>query len=308
MNCHSKHKKHIKRCAKNKKQLTQNTPYDNVSVEGVGRMSNNKSLDTKREYNVTKSNDLIQKTRYDLSVKEQKIMLRVIQMIQPTDTNFTTYEFSLKEFCNLCGIAIGGSGYAEIKKALLSLKSKAWFLRKPDGSETTVSWVLKADISQKHDFITIELDRDLKPYLLQLKEHFTTYSLYYTITMRSKYSIRLYELLKSYQNLGEKEFNVEDLKTKLMAEKNKRWQDFRRNVIETAVKEINTLSDIYVSYELKKTGRQFTDIMFKIRLKEDIKERTKAWSEIENRLNKPQVKGQMNMAMREIMPSEVQNA
>ena len=39
----------------------------------------------KQTYNIVKANALIQKSRFDLSLSEQKIVLRLIQNVQPQD-------------------------------------------------------------------------------------------------------------------------------------------------------------------------------------------------------------------------------
>ena len=72
-----------------------------------------------RDYSVYKSNDLIRKTRYDLTVAEQKIILRLIQLIQPNDESFKWYSFSVQEYCDLCGIdRSSGGNYQYLKNKL----------------------------------------------------------------------------------------------------------------------------------------------------------------------------------------------
>jgi plasmid replication initiation protein len=131
----------------------------------------------------------------------------------------------------------------------------------------------------------MRLDNDMKPYLLELKKHFTAYSLYYTLAMKSKYSIRIYELLKSYEFVSEYIFKIESLKKMLDAEKYKLYADFRVKVIDVAVREINEFSDITVTYAIEKQGRKFEKIVFKINQKKDIDERLETLKKIERRLN-----------------------
>lgn len=258
-----------------------------------------------REYNVVKSNSLIQKSRYDLSLQEQKILLRLIQMIKPTDKDFKEYEFNVKDFCDFCGIDNhNGKNYENVKRTLKGLRDKSFWLTKANGDIVTVGWVSKVVINPKRGIVTVRLDEDLKPYLLELQEYFTQYSLYYTIAMRSRYSIRLYELLKSYQNLREKTFDIEKLKHQLMAEMYERWADFKRTVLDISIKEINLLSDIFVTYNLEKDGRRYKSISFKIRFKNDTIERLNTWTEIEHRLDNKQIKGQLKLAIKEVMPDE----
>jgi plasmid replication initiation protein len=93
----------------------------------------------------------------------------------------------------------------------------------------------------------------MKPHLLLLKEQFTQFELLYTLaTMRSRYSMRMYELLKSYECQRQHAFGIDELKKSLSAEKYSRFPDFRRNVLDVAVKEINGLSDIRVAYRIER--------------------------------------------------------
>lgn len=261
-----------------------------------GGFMDERQLTKQREYNVTKSNVLIQEARYNLSVQEQKLVLRLIQMIQPDDTEFKLYEFKIKDFCEICGIENNnGKNYINIKKTLKSLADKSYWFIIDDGRETPLRWIERPYIDRGSGTIQIKLDELMKPYLLKLKEFYTSYSLYNVISMRSKYAIRLYELLKSYQNLKEKNLDIEKLKVQLLAEKYSRWVDLKRFVIEPALKEINLLSDIYVTYSLEKQGRQYKFILFRINNKEDVDEKIKAWNEIEQRLNPKRIKNQLSL-------------
>lgn len=185
-----------------------------------------------RYYNVVKHNDLIQRTKYDLSMQEQKILLYVISKIKPEDDDFKLYEFRIKEFCEICGIhEESGKNYSELRKAVLGIQNKGFYMKQSDGSYLSMNWIEKSIISPKSGKIKIRFDKDMKPYLLKLKKKFTYYSVYYILAMKSKYSIRLYELLKSYDNLDYCEFGIEHLKTLLAAEKYAEFANFRVRVL-----------------------------------------------------------------------------
>jgi plasmid replication initiation protein len=161
-------------------------------------------------------------------------------------------------------------------------------------TETIMHWIHKATIQKGSGTIKIHLDNDLRPYLLQLKDHFTQYSLYYTLAMRNKYSIRFYELLKSYENLRSWNFAFEELNTKLCAETYTRLIDFKRRVLEPSIKEINAYSDINVDYKIIKIEPKKYQIEFKIKAK-GTKERIEAFKNVETRLNPKGLIGQINM-------------
>ena len=148
---------------------------------------------------VRKSNELIQKSRFDLSVEQQRIVLYLISKISLQDEDLMLYDFSIVDFCRVCGIDHdNGRCYKYLKAAIKALADKSeWVFIGEKDEETLVRWIEKPYFSQKNGTIRIRLDNDMKPFLLQLKERFTQYELIYTLNFGSKYSIRLYELIKS---------------------------------------------------------------------------------------------------------------
>ena len=110
----------------------------------------------------------------------------------------------------------------------------------------------------------VKFHEDMLPFLQNLKREFTQYKLWYTMTMRSEYSIRLYELLKSVAKKEMWEFQIDYLKKIFMCENYKQFNDFKKRVLEPAVNEINAKTDINVSYELFKEGRAYKSIEFYI--------------------------------------------
>lgn len=250
----------------------------------------NLKISSERNYPVVKSNVLIQKTRYSLSLAEQKLILHLIQKIRIDDEEFQKYDLSIKEYCLLCGIdSDNGKNYKNIKSSLKSLADKSFWVPDDTGKEILCRWIAKAEIFKSSGVIKIQLDNDLRPYLLKLQGFFTAYNYYYVMSMRSQYSIRVYELLKSHENqyidIGV-EYTLEELRKIWMIDDDKyaKWFDFKRYVLDTAVKEINKLTDVFVSYNPIKTGRSVTAVQFFIQLKEGTQLKL-SQQEIESRLN-----------------------
>jgi plasmid replication initiation protein len=89
--------------------------------------------------------------------------------------------------------------------------------------------------------------------------------------MKSEYSIHLYEILKSYENLGTYTVELEELKQLLMlSDKYDRYDNFRTKIIETALKEINEKTDIIISYKPIREGRTIKKLRFTIAPKASI--------------------------------------
>lgn len=236
-------------------------------------------LDELRSYKVVKSNDLIQKSRFQLSSQEQKIILYLISRIKPDDEDFVQQNFNIIEFCKICGMDYNnGKNYKNIKDTIRALADKSMWLMLEKGEEILVRWIQKATINKRSGIIRMRLDEDMKPYLLQLQERFTQYELIYTVAMRSQYSIRLYEILKSYEFRRWCKFDVDELKKMLFADNYKLFTDFKRHALDISLREINDLTDIAITYEIIKVGRKYGQIEFIIRTKDDMDERINAWN------------------------------
>lgn len=224
---------------------------------------------TKRNYKVVKSNEIIQKARYELNILELKTLSYIFSMIKPDDKKGTKYMFSINDYCKICGIDnTNGKNYMAVRDALKALRDKSFYLLKPDGTETTVGWIDKIWISKGKGQVIVKLDEDLEEYLIGLLCNYTQYELLLTLPMQSKYSFRIYELLKSYAYKENKHiFRIDELKKNLMAEKYKNFKDFRRKVLEIAIREINLYTDLQVSYQPIFKGRKVIQVMFEIQKK-----------------------------------------
>ena len=250
-------------------------------------------LQEMRDYKVVKSNDLIQRSRFFLTALEQKIIMYLISKIKPDECEFHEIDFHIRDFCEFCeSDKDNGTNYKNIKNALKNLRDKSIWLKLPDGSQATLSWFSRVIINEKSGTVKIKFDDLMKPLLLQLKKKYTQFSVYYVLAMKSLYSIRLYELLKSYENMGGWKYELEELKMRLSAEIYNRYPDFKRKVVDVAVREINDYGDISVTYAVEKKGNKVTHISFRVRSKKDVFERMETWAKIDGALGAGQRGGQ----------------
>lgn len=234
---------------------------------------------TKRQYLVVKSNELIQKNRFELSLPEQKTVAFICSMIQPIDPKDSIYnvpfqleyEFNIRNYCKICGIDYdNGKNYINIKALLKKLSDRSMWLETETG-EVLCRWLSKVWTNKRSGIAKIRIDEDLAPYLFDLKEKFTQYQLYNVLAMKSAFSVRMYELMKSYAFQKSKVFDLDELKRLLMIDNVKsytRYPDFRRKVLEKAQKEINKLTDLEMSFEPITKGRKVVKIKFIIRKKD----------------------------------------
>ena len=240
---------------------------------------------------VIKANDLIQKTRFDLSLQQLKIVLFLIAQIEPKDEDFKTVEFNIPDFCRVCGIdPTSGGNYQKIKAAIKALADRSVWID-IDGTETLVRWIEKPRIHKKSGTISLRLDEDMKPFLLHLRKNFTVYELLWVLRFQRKYSIRLYELAKSYHyrelETYTKRFDVEVLKFILEGE-NYPWGRFKQFILDPCIEEINRFSDKTISYTTVKKGRSIAYVDLHLGTKEPM-EIIKLRSDIEHELGLDQL-------------------
>lgn len=249
-----------------------------------------------REYIVSKSNQIVQKSRYDFTLAEQRMIAYICSKIKPIEfqeqqgTKYQLeYEFNILDYCRTCNVENNGRQYEDVKTTLKTLADKSMWLKQEDGTEVLVRWLAKAKTNKRSGKALIRIDEDLAPYLFDLQSKFLSYGLKNILNMKSQYSIRIYELVKSYHDMkiGQTDhrskmekmkspqsiewvLELEELKKLLMVNEVKsysRYPSFRQKVLEPALKEINELTDLSVQIESVTKGRKVVKIKFKVAVK-----------------------------------------
>ena len=277
-----------------KQEPTQAELYNKV-VRDENRKET-QQIQSRRENLVVKDNTLIQKSKFHLTATEQKLVCYVISLIKPTDKALDKYTININDFAQLCGIS-PKNVYAEFRKMIDDLDNKSVWLTMGDKT-FKFRWFSEAEYIEKQGKVRLMLNSNMKQYLIDLSHSFTQYELYNILALKSKYSIRLYELFKSYSYQHTKDFEIEELKEILGADNYKVYKDFKRRVLDKAIEEINIYSDLNVEYITKAEGsnHKINKIIFIITRKESFEgyiAYQKTIDEI-NRKNK-QVKGQLSL-------------
>lgn len=230
--------------------------------------------DFERDMYVVKSNTLIQRSRYRLTNEEQRILLYLISKIRPDEKENRWHTINIKEYCKVAGINLQDvpAMYSFIKKTIKSLADKSFWITFDGRTEKLLRWIDKAEINKYIGDVNIKLNDELMPYLLQLKNNYTQYRLLYTLTMKGKYSIRIYELFRSYLYAGnkktEKIFEIDrfmrllGMEEKTIETYQKNITMFKQKVIDKAIEEINERTDIKVKYEFRKEKKRVIEIKF----------------------------------------------
>ena len=223
-----------------------------------------KQIEKKRSYFVVKDNALITKSRYSLSLQQQKILLYFISRIKPNDEQHTMYELSVKDFAKVCGyVEDSGYYYQSIKTDIKKLRDVSSWIEVEPGREVLFSWIDRAEIDRHSGTLRVSFHSTVAPYLFELSERYTQYSLANVLCLSHKYSIRLYEFLYSMQYKKEFEMPIDELRKRIDAENYSRFCHFNDRVLKPSIQEIDQFTDLNVEYAFRKTGRTITHIIFK---------------------------------------------
>jgi plasmid replication initiation protein len=221
---------------------------------------------------VVKDNRLIEAS-YRLDLFEQRVILMAIVQARGKKVVITPESWlavSAIDYAGVYAVDIS-TAYKHLKLAADSLLSRQIVLEGID-PQTQQRAILKTHWATHTIYvpqlaqIKLRLSDVVIPYVTNLESHFTSYRLRAIAGMGSAYAIRLYELLIQYQAIGHRRLSLAELRRYLDAHEKSydRIDNFKRKVIDIAVKQINECSDLSVQYEQIKQGRAIVALNFLI--------------------------------------------
>ena len=195
---------------------------------------------------------------------EQRLILYVLaEKVKKSDKDFGIYKVQRAELEKAFGS--GMRNFSDITEAATKLTNRKLHFKK-GRKWVEGSWVSAIEVDESCGELIIEFPRLLKPYMLQLKDRFTSYTLENVVYLKSSYSIRLYELLKQYLSLRKRRFDVDELKDLLgIVDEYKLYGHFKNMVLNVAKKQINENTDIKIEFEQIKKGRKIISVQFNIK-------------------------------------------
>ncbi len=230
---------------------------------------------------IKKSNQLIE-ARYKFDVWETRIFLSVLSNIKRDDEDFKVYRIWYREVIKSFGLKSGQS-YAFLRDAARSLIRKVFNISNEDNGfqrETeyhiirSINYLTEGEQgktgTESQEYIDITIDPDMKPLLLQLKSNFTAYDLR-NIVKLGAYPVRVYELLKQYESIGERTLEFEEMKRMFeLTTEYPHFANFYQKIIQPAVEDINLHTDLNVSEVIReKQGKRVVALRFRFHRKSD---------------------------------------
>lgn len=176
-----------------------------------------------------------------------------------------TIKIKIEEFENIFGVSFHSTLFTrQLKKIatrqmriiennkniIINLYSKfAWSIENPRELEITCNY-------------------DVMPYLFELQKNYTSYKIMNIVKLNSVQKIRLYEIMKQYEKIRKIKIDITDLQ-EMICSKVQEFRFFKRDILESAIKDINKYTDIQVSYEKNLSCRKVVALTFTVSKKDD---------------------------------------
>lgn len=137
----------------------------------------------------------------------------------------------------------------------------------------TSHWVIDIAYMNETETVALRLSPAIIESIDELEEQLSSYDIREVENLTNAHTIRLYELLNTlYRKSETPRISIEDLRSELgvLDHEYERMFDFKRQVLDFSIKQINEHTDIEVSYEQHKTVRTISAFTFNIKQKKDI--------------------------------------
>lgn len=221
---------------------------------------------------IEKSKALVWAKFKDWNARELRLLEVYLSKIDPRRPESSTVQFTMKEYGDLLGLA--HLQYEQANNLVTKFVSKAVSFEHEDRKGRKAftalplfySAVCEMDDKLGQYVIKLRCHPDLEPVFFSLaQDGYIKYRLRNTVKMNSQYSIVLYGLLLDMMHIeGGWQIGIDKLREQLGATAKcyDAFKNFRRVVLEPAIKEINDVSNIQSGYEKVMTGRTCTAIRF----------------------------------------------
>lgn len=224
---------------------------------------------------VSKSNALIE-ANYTLNLVAQRlIVLAIINAREKGDMSQVNglHRVSALEYQKHFECALP-MAYESLKSACDNLYESEFIWHdkdeKGDMKINRSRFVQRASYSEGNGYVEIMFGTDVIPLITRLSKEYTEYELKQIKNLNSVYALRVFEMLMQWRSVGKTQLiTIEKLRSQLGIEEHQYliMSNFKKRVLDLAINEINTHTDITATYEQHKQGRNITGFTFKFKKK-----------------------------------------
>lgn len=206
----------------------------------------------------------------DLTLVQRKLFNALLFHAYHDLPTKSKYEISIKELCRVIGY--DSRDYKKIRKALLDLITTAieWNVINQNDEVTDDKWRASSIIAAakiENGICTYEFSSIMRELLFQ-PEIYGKIDMKVMVEFGSGYGLALYENCIRYQDIPQTPWFPIDVFRKLIGVSKTAYAnfcDFKKRVLDVAIKEVNKFTPINVTAELQRDNKKVTKIRFKLK-------------------------------------------
>lgn len=221
---------------------------------------------------VLMKNNVLIKARYDINTYENKLFILLLYKLQKINETTCKCELKVSEIKQILN-ARTVRNKKEIATLLSELRMRAIYFKKDD-KWGEYGFINGYQYDPENDSFEIEASEKVYGLLREYLENgYTPINMNIWLGLKSSYAQRFYDLLRLWSNTKTTiEYSIEELRELLMLEKKyPEYRDFKRRVVNPAVKELNATGFFEIDVSEKKSGRKVEAIDFIVK---DLDKRT----------------------------------
>ena len=223
---------------------------------------------------VEKKNVLNQIRKNNMTLQELRLFSIYLSKINARDISTRNVRFTLENFCKIMDIK---ADVEQIRGNMYHLLQQIVEIPYEDGRTGFLAIPLfkECGIYRNNEtgqwYFEIEAHDKAIPYMFDFKERYFTYELWNVLQLKSANQLRMYEILKQYENIGKHRLSIEKIRELLNISPKEypRWSDFKTRVLDSCQKALTKHTDITFTYAPIRTGHKFTAVIFFIQKNEN---------------------------------------
>ena len=219
---------------------------------------------------IVKDNALINAS-YNLDLVEQRLILLAILEARESGKGINANDpltVHAESYINQFGVH-RNTAYQALKDACDDLFARQFSYQSLSEKGNVINhksrWVSEVAYIDNEAVVRLIFAPAIVPLITRLEEQFTKYEIQQISNLTSAYAVRLYEILIAWRSTGKTPLiTLYDFRQKIgvLDTEYKRMYDFKKYVLDIALKQVNEHTDITVKVEQHKTGRSITGFSF----------------------------------------------
>lgn len=231
----------------------------------------------KENKNIFRISNILNLTRQEFSVLEKQLFVLTlfeIKHLQGVNINISDRNSSLEVTIKVTDLK--ETNRTRIKESLEKITSRKIYFEKGSGRDFTfiVPFSYASyQIQEQSAYIILHVNGMCKHLFLELANGYTQADLNAILSLKSKYSIRMYELLSQYSKMINWTIEIDALQNLLGvdAKAYKNYTDFERQILKYSQKELYEHCSLYFEWKTaRKEGKKIVALTFTIIHKEKL--------------------------------------